>query len=66
MWGLFKLKNIYYTLRFHLFLKFTDNTVEFQWLKQLWNYENISRHGRFKLTSVNHSARSGGITGISF
>ena len=37
-------------------------TVALQWLKHLWNYENMFE----KLMSVNHTARPGGIIGISF
>ena len=40
-------------------------TVELQWLEHLWNHENMFEKGYFELMSVNHSARSGGITGIS-
>ena len=47
-----------------LFEKFTIRstsiTAELQWLEHLLNHE------KFELMSVNHSARSGGIIGISF
>ena len=35
-------------------------TVELQWLEHFWNHENM-----FELINVDHSARSGGIIGIS-
>ena len=42
------------------------STVELQWLEHLRDYGNMFEMGKFELVSVNHSARSGGITGISF
>ena len=38
------------------------NTIELQWLEQLWNL----RQGKFELMSVNQSTRSGGVIAISF
>ena len=38
----------------------TETTVELQWLEHLWNHEN-----KFELMSINQSAGSGGIIGIS-
>ena len=43
-------------------------TAELQWLEHLRNHENMFETGVVRaneLMSVNHSARSGGITGIS-
>ena len=42
------------------------NTVELQWLKHLWDMKICLRQGKFELMSINHSTRSGGITGIFF
>ena len=45
----------------------TNNcTVELQWLKHLWNYENMFETGEFELMTANNGGRSGGIIGISF
>ena len=41
-------------------------SVELQWLKHLWNHENMFEIGLFDLMSVNHSAKSGGKLEISF
>ena len=41
-------------------------TVELQWLKHLWDDENLFKTGKFELMIVNNSVRSGGIIGISF
>ena len=40
-------------------------TVKLQWPKHLGNHEICSRQGKFELMSVNQSARSRGIVGIS-
>ena len=42
------------------------STVELQWLEYLWKHENIFERGVVELMSVNGSAKSGGIKGISF
>ena len=41
-------------------------TVELHWFEHPWNHENMFETGKFKLLSVNHSARPGGIIEISF
>ena len=42
-------------------------TVELQWLKHLWNHENMFETGVVQMNeSVNHSTRSGGIIGIYY
>ena len=40
-------------------------TVELQWLELFWNHENMFDTGVVQAMSVNHSARSGGIIGVS-
>ena len=40
-------------------------TVELQWLEHRWNHENTFETGVVRAMSVNHSARSGGMIGIS-
>ena len=41
-------------------------TVEFQWLEHFWNHKNMFETGVIRAKSINHSARSGGIIGISY
>ena len=41
-------------------------TVELQWLEHLWDLENMFETGGLEPMSVNHSARSGSITGIYY
>ena len=40
-------------------------TVELQWLKHLWNHENMFETGIVQVMSVARSAKSGSIIGIS-
>ena len=55
-------------LTFHLFVgtNLCVNTVELQWLKQLWDHEISSTLGEFEPVRVDFSARSGGIIRIFF
>ena len=40
--------------------------IQLQWLKLLWNHENMFETMEFEIMSINHSAKSGGIKGLSF
>ena len=40
-------------------------TVEPQWLEKLWNHENMFETGVVRANEFTHSAKSGGIIGIS-
>ena len=41
-----------------------QNTVELQWLEQLWKHENMFETRDVRANERFHSARSGGIIGI--
>ena len=47
-------------------IKTTQKQSNFNCLNSFGTMQICSRHGKFELMSVNHSARSGGIIGISF
>ena len=43
-----------------------DDTVELHWLEHLWNHKKMFETGVVRANDCFHSARPGGIIGISF